>query len=70
MGSDRQGDVPACHWALRYGVTVLTTPPRGRGLGATASAVSSLSLEPPMLLVCLHMRSNTKRLSTRAVGSA
>ena len=42
------------------GVTVLTTRHGDEDFGATASAVSSLSLEPPMLLVCLHMRSNTQ----------
>jgi flavin reductase (DIM6/NTAB) family NADH-FMN oxidoreductase RutF/DNA-binding GntR family transcriptional regulator len=36
------------------GVTVITTQKQDAPLGATASAVSSLSLEPPMLLVCLN----------------
>ena len=42
------------------GVTVLTTRSGGDDFGATASAVSSLSLEPPMLLVCLNRRSSTQ----------
>lgn len=42
------------------GVTVLTTQNDGVDFGATASAVSSLSLEPPMLLVCLNRRSSTQ----------
>jgi 4-nitrophenol 2-monooxygenase / 4-nitrocatechol 4-monooxygenase, reductase component len=42
------------------GVTVLTTRSGDEDLGATASAVSSLSLEPPMLLVCLDRRSSTQ----------
>jgi len=42
------------------GVTVLTTQHGGVDFGATASAVSSLSLEPPMLLVCLDRRSSTQ----------
>lgn len=41
------------------GVTVVTTRDAGGDHGMTASAVSSLSLEPPMLLVCMHRRSRT-----------
>jgi flavin reductase (DIM6/NTAB) family NADH-FMN oxidoreductase RutF len=36
------------------GVTVITTAVDGAPVGTTASAVSSLSLEPPMVLVCLR----------------
>ena len=42
------------------GVSVVTTAHGGVRFGVTASAVSSLSLEPPMLLVCLN-----RRLATR-----
>jgi flavin reductase (DIM6/NTAB) family NADH-FMN oxidoreductase RutF/DNA-binding GntR family transcriptional regulator len=42
------------------GVTVLTTRDVDEDIGATASAVSSLSLDPPMLLVCLNQRSSTQ----------
>ena len=38
------------------GVTVITTRHDGRNYGMTASAVTSLSLEPPMLLVCVNKR--------------
>jgi len=41
------------------GVTVITTMHDGHQFGATASAVSSLSLEPPMLLTCLSKESTT-----------
>ena len=41
------------------GVTVITTSMEGVPIGATASAVSSLSLEPPMLLICLKHDSKT-----------
>ncbi|MBS1888553.1 MAG: flavin reductase family protein [Actinobacteria bacterium] len=41
------------------GVTVITTSADGEPLGTTASAVTSLSLEPPMLLVCLKQDSAT-----------
>ena len=36
------------------GVTVITTrTPRGEAIGMTASSVASVSLEPPLLLVCV-----------------
>ena len=39
---------------LPTGVAVVTARvPRGRAVGMTASSVTSLSLEPPMLLVCV-----------------
>jgi flavin reductase (DIM6/NTAB) family NADH-FMN oxidoreductase RutF/DNA-binding GntR family transcriptional regulator len=41
------------------GVTVITAAHGGEPKGATASAVSSLSLEPPMVLVCLNKTSST-----------
>jgi 4-nitrophenol 2-monooxygenase / 4-nitrocatechol 4-monooxygenase, reductase component len=41
------------------GVTVITTQHDEQRHGTTASAVSSLSLEPPMLLVCLNKTSAT-----------
>jgi flavin reductase (DIM6/NTAB) family NADH-FMN oxidoreductase RutF/DNA-binding GntR family transcriptional regulator len=43
------------------GVTVITTRADGRDFGTTASAVSSLSMDPPMLLVCLNTESETQR---------
>ncbi len=41
------------------GVTVITTHAQADS-GTTASAVSSLSLDPPMVLVCLNMTSSTQ----------
>ena len=41
------------------GVTVVTTSLDGRQFGTTASAVTSVSLEPPTLLVCLNRTSET-----------
>ncbi|GAB3349842.1 flavin reductase [Modestobacter lapidis] len=38
------------------GVTVITTRDGGQQFGVTASAVSSLSMDPPMVLVCLNRR--------------
>ncbi|QEP08598.1 flavin reductase [Glutamicibacter sp. ZJUTW] len=41
------------------GVTVITTAVDGQLYGTTASAVSSLSMEPPMMLACLNRSSST-----------
>src|SRR5690625_59949 len=41
------------------GVTVITTSVDGKPYGTTASAVVSLSMEPPMMLVCLNKSSST-----------
>lgn len=43
------------------GVTVITAVSDGRPYGTTASAVASLSLEPPMLLICMNKQSETGR---------
>src|SRR6478609_3337841 len=42
------------------GVAVITTHHDGHAHGMTASAVCSLSLEPPMLLVCASLRAPTQ----------
>jgi flavin reductase (DIM6/NTAB) family NADH-FMN oxidoreductase RutF/DNA-binding GntR family transcriptional regulator len=42
------------------GVTVITTRAAERDFGTTASAVSSLSMDPPMLLICLNRTSDTR----------
>jgi flavin reductase (DIM6/NTAB) family NADH-FMN oxidoreductase RutF len=41
------------------GVTIITTRLDDTDLGTTASAVSSLSMDPPMLLVCMNRTSET-----------
>lgn len=41
------------------GVTVITTRVGDTDYGTTASAVSSLSMEPPMLLICMNRTSET-----------
>jgi flavin reductase (DIM6/NTAB) family NADH-FMN oxidoreductase RutF/DNA-binding GntR family transcriptional regulator len=41
------------------GVTVITAAKQGELFGTTASAVTSLSMEPPMLVVCLNRTSTT-----------
>lgn len=51
---------------LASGVTVVTTSTGGARHGMTASSVTSLSLEPPMMLACL----NRSAPSSRAVSEA
>ncbi|MFD1211511.1 flavin reductase [Arthrobacter sp. GCM10027362] len=41
------------------GVTVITAAAGGHLYGSTVSAVSSLSMDPPMMLVCLNRKSST-----------
>ena len=53
--------------AYATGVTVVTAVGDGGPSGATANAVSSLSLEPPMMLACLDRGSRTLT-SVRAQG--
>jgi flavin reductase (DIM6/NTAB) family NADH-FMN oxidoreductase RutF len=43
------------------GVTVITARSDSQNYGTTASAVTSLSLEPPMLLICMNKQSETGR---------
>src|SRR5258708_1358379 len=43
------------------GVTIISTRHEGIDYGLTASAVSSLSLDPPMLLICVNRTSNTQK---------
>ncbi len=46
------------HWAT--GVAVVSTrTPAGRPCGLTASAVTSLSLEPPLVLACIERDADT-----------
>src|SRR5436190_11694151 len=58
LTSDEFRDVIS-HFAS--GVTVITAVREGRPYGTTASAVTSLSLEPPMLLICMNKQSETGR---------
>jgi 4-nitrophenol 2-monooxygenase / 4-nitrocatechol 4-monooxygenase, reductase component len=48
------------------GVTIVTTRTGEQDYGTTASAVSSLSMEPPMLLICLNKTSETGRAIVQA----
>ena len=47
-------------------VTVVTAPGDEVAAGATANAVASLSLDPPLMLVCLDHRSRTLGAVRRA----
>lgn len=58
LTSDEFRDVIS-HFAS--GVTVITALHEERPYGTTASAVTSLSLEPPMLLICMNKQSETGR---------
>ncbi|QFG20218.1 flavin reductase family protein [Actinomadura sp. WMMB 499] len=48
------------------GVTIVTTVDGGVARGTTASALSSVSLEPPTLLICMNKESTTGRAITRS----
>lgn len=47
------------------GVTVITTREQRTNYGLTASAVTSLTLEPPMLLVCINKNTGTQAAISR-----
>ena len=53
--------------AYPTGVTVITAPGEAGPSGATANAVTSLSLDPPLMLACLDRGSRTLT-SGRAAG--
>lgn len=48
------------------GVSIITTRHAGIDYGFTASAVTLLSLDPPMLLICVNKTSNTRDAITEA----
>ena len=48
------------------GVTIITTTVDDAPFGTTASAVSSLSMDPPMVLVCLNRSSTTQAAILKA----
>jgi flavin reductase (DIM6/NTAB) family NADH-FMN oxidoreductase RutF len=52
------------------GVTIITTRDEGSDFGVTVSAISSLSLQPPMLLACLNRTSRTQAAIRRTGGFA
>lgn len=44
------------------GVTIVTTTDGQQRTGMTASSFTSISLEPPLILVCLHKQAGTAKL--------
>lgn len=52
------------HWAS--GVTVITTLHEGTPIGVTASAFNSVSLEPPLVLICLAKKLFTHKVIENA----
>ena len=52
------------------GVTVMTTRVDGEDFGMTASAFSSLSLDPPLVLVCVKKQNHMWEALQRASGFA
>jgi flavin reductase (DIM6/NTAB) family NADH-FMN oxidoreductase RutF len=52
------------------GVTIVTAREGDVDFGVTVSAISSLSLEPPMLLVCLNRASRTQAVISRTSAFA
>lgn len=65
MTADRQQFREAlAHWAS--GVTIVSTVKEGFWKGATASAFTSVSLEPPMVLIALDRRLYTRQLIAEA----
>ncbi len=48
------------------GVTVVATSDGGARAGMTVSSFTSISLEPPLILVCLHKAAETTQLVGRA----
>ena len=51
---------------LAAGVTIITTAERSRPSGLTATAVCSLSLDPPQLLVCISRRAGAHDAMARS----
>ena len=50
-----------CFGQFATGVTVVTSVVDGKPCGMTANSFSSVSLDPPMLLTCIHKNANMVR---------
>ncbi|MFD4659798.1 flavin reductase family protein [Kitasatospora sp. NPDC058444] len=50
------------------GVTVITTAADGRADGTTVNSFTSVSLDPPLVLFCLHRHSRLQELLTASGG--
>jgi flavin reductase (DIM6/NTAB) family NADH-FMN oxidoreductase RutF len=51
---------------LAAGVTLITTAHQGRRAGLTATAVCSVSAEPPQLLACINHRAETHEVVAKS----
>jgi flavin reductase (DIM6/NTAB) family NADH-FMN oxidoreductase RutF len=60
------GDFKSAMRRLAAGVTIVATDGRGKPHGLTATAVCSLSAEPPQLLVCVNRNSAPNAAIARA----
>lgn len=56
---DLQHQVREAHRAFPTGVTVVTTHVAGRPVGLAVNAFSSVSMEPPLVLVCINAASQS-----------
>jgi len=59
IGDDPTDAVKAAHRAFPTGVIIVTTTFGGQLYGLTVNAFSSVSLKPPMVLVCVASTSST-----------
>ncbi|WP_304452797.1 flavin reductase family protein [Nocardiopsis sp. YSL2] len=50
------------------GVTVITSGDRGNSVGVTANSFTSVSLDPPLVLFCLHKESRVRPVLTATGG--
>lgn len=66
MSAPSQADLRNAMALVPTAVTVVTAPGEESPAGATANAVASLSLDPPLMLVCLDHRSRTLGALQRA----
>ena len=57
METSERDDFIAAMGQAATGVTVVTTANGSERLGVTVSAMSSVSADPPLLLICVHRRS-------------
>ncbi|MBZ0295623.1 MAG: flavin reductase family protein [Anaerolineae bacterium] len=64
MGLDQAMRETMRLWAC--GVTVVTTTDGKTRAGMTVSSFTSISLEPPLILVCLHKDAETSRIVTES----
>ncbi len=73
MDTTNQVDASAFKGALAQwasGVTIVTAATTDGPVGITASSFSSLSLDPPLVLICIDLRAGSHEPLTKADGFA